>query len=260
MKNLFEANKNYLLSSLIFSTVFLLIFFIYKLDIFILIYGIIVYIGISTPIIVYRYSKYNKSENILKSLKGNDFHEDFNNISFHKNGLEKSFYELYVDKNKRLVKEKEDNYKLLKEKDEYLTAWVHQIKTPMAVISLISEKYENNQIKGEILKANEYIDQMINYMKFESLSQDYTFRKVNLKKLLNNSVKKYRLFFSEKDLYIKIDIEDIEVVTDEKWLSFVFKQIILNGIKYTEKGGIKIYTEKENPYIIHIKDTGIGIS
>ena len=51
---------------------------------------------------------------------------------------------------------------------------------------------------------------------------------------------------------------DTRVLTDDKWLSFVIEQIISNSVKYTNKGGIRIYmTDSE---ILCIEDTGIGIS
>ncbi|QQK07020.1 sensor histidine kinase [Miniphocaeibacter halophilus] len=259
MKKFIDANKSYFLSSIIFSLVFLLILFIYRLDIRISIYGIILYCGVSLPIVIYRYSKYNLVIETLKYLEDNTFEEDYENIKFENNELERSYHNLYLNKNKQLVEEKERNSKLYNEQNEYLTMWVHQVKTPISTISLISEREENNEVKMELLRVNEYIDQMINYMKFENLSQDYVFRNISLKKIINNSIKKYKLFFFKKKLFVDINIDDIDILTDEKWLSYVIQQIIFNGIKYIEKGGIKIYNEKNNPHILHIEDTGIGI-
>lgn len=259
MKKFIEANKSYFLSSIVFTLVFLLILFIYRLDLVISIYGIVLYYAISLPIVVYRYSKYNLVIKTLNNLKDNSFEEDYNNIKFENNQIERSYYNLYLNRNKQLLEEKERNNKLYKEQNEYLTMWVHQVKTPISTISLISEREENNEVKMELLRINEYIDQMINYMKFENLSQDYVFRNVSLKKIINNSIKKYKLLFFKKKLFVDVNIDEVDILTDEKWLSYVIQQIIFNGIKYTEKGGIKIYNEENNPYILHIKDTGIGI-
>jgi len=48
------------------------------------------------------------------------------------------------------------------------------------------------------------------------------------------------------------------VLTDEKWLLFVIKQILSNALKYTNEGEISIFVEEEKTLVI--KDTGIGIS
>ncbi len=174
--------------------------------------------------------------------------------------MEYEYYKLYRNKNKDIINIIDRNEKIIKNQQEYLTMWVHQIKTPIAVMSLIAEREGNSSLKRELLKANENIEQMINYMKFESSTQDYNFTTESLLEIINNSVKKYRLLFFEKNLSIDVDIMDIKVLTDRKWISYVIQQVILNSIKYTENGGIKIYNNKENPYILNIEDTGLGIS
>lgn len=260
MKKFIEASKSYTLSSIIFSFIFLLIFYIYRLDMSICLYGIAIYIGISLPILLRRYIRYNNSIKAVNRTDKHEYEEGFENLSFENNELEKEYYKLYLSKNRDIVNIIEKNERLIKNQQEYLTMWVHQVKTPMAVMSLIAERENNSNFKTEILKANENIEQMINYMKFESSTQDYNFKTESLLEMVNNSVKKYRLLFFEKKLSIDVDVADVEILTDKKWLSYVIQQIILNSIKYTEKGGIRIYNSKENPYMLIIEDTGIGIS
>ena len=43
------------------------------------------------------------------------------------------------------------------------------------------------------------------------------------------------------------------VLTDEKWLLFVIKQILSNALKYTNEGEISIFVEEEKTLVI--KDT-----
>ena len=57
-----------------------------------------------------------------------------------------------------------------------------------------------------------------------------------------------------------------QAVTDEKWLSFVFEQILSNALKYTHEGGIRIYGLDENgektqaaASFVVFEDSGIGI-
>ena len=47
-------------------------------------------------------------------------------------------------------------------------------------------------------------------------------------------------------------------MTDEKWLQFVIEQLLSNSLKYTKKGSITIYSDKDD--ILTIEDTGIGIA
>ena len=47
------------------------------------------------------------------------------------------------------------------------------------------------------------------------------------------------------------------MITDEKWLSFVLEQLLSNALKYTQKGGVRIYMGA--PDTLCIADSGIGI-
>lgn len=49
---------------------------------------------------------------------------------------------------------------------------------------------------------------------------------------------------------------DLTVTSDRKWLVFIFEQVLFNSLKYTETGGINVFT-KDNALVI--QDSGIGI-
>lgn len=49
----------------------------------------------------------------------------------------------------------------------------------------------------------------------------------------------------------------MQVVTDEKWLCFVLEQLLSNAVKYTKKGGVKIYAKDDS---LFVEDSGIGIA
>jgi PAS domain S-box-containing protein len=65
------------------------------------------------------------------------------------------------------------------------------------------------------------------------------------------------------NIYLQNDIEEnIKVFADSDMLLSILRNLILNGIKYSHKGGkIAVSAEtKENEIIIEIKDDGIGIA
>ncbi|QHQ62414.1 sensor histidine kinase [Anaerocolumna sedimenticola] len=142
---------------------------------------------------------------------------------------------------------------------EYYTMWVHQIKTPISVIRLAlqsRETVDNLIIDQELFKIEQYVEMALQYIKMNQLSSDLVIRKYDLKPIVNSSVKKYASLFIYKKL--SIDIGNIEhtVLTDSKWLSFIIEQLLSNAVKYTNKGGIKIYWKENN---LVIEDSGIGI-
>lgn len=72
-----------------------------------------------------------------------------------------------------------------------------------------------------------------------------------MKLLRNNS-----LFFIHKKISLNLEDMNEEILTDEKWTSFIIEQILSNALKYTKEGSIHIYMKNQTLYI---EDTGIGI-
>ena len=79
----------------------------------------------------------------------------------------------------------------------------------------------------------------------------------DLDAIVRQAVKKFAGEFIERKIKLEYTPVNIAAITDRKWLSFVFEQIISNALKYTPSGSIKIYG-KDNAVIF--EDTGTGIS
>ena len=142
---------------------------------------------------------------------------------------------------------------------DYYTLWAHQIKNPIAGINLIlqnSNSEEKGDLLEEIFKVEEYVGMVLGYLRFVDGESDLIIREESLDRILKNSIKKYSKLFIRKKLALEYKECDLNIITDEKWLSFGIEQILSNSIKYTKKGKISIYV-KDNT--IYIKDTGIGI-
>ncbi|HGG0418556.1 HAMP domain-containing histidine kinase [Clostridium botulinum] len=151
---------------------------------------------------------------------------------------------------------------------EFLTTWVHEIKTPIAASKLIIENNLNSEnekmlygIEMEIEKVEDYVEKALFYSRINDFSKDYRIDTVKLEDSIKESIKSEASWFINKDIKLEMKNLDIEIDSDYKWLQFIIKQILDNAIKYTGKSGIiKIYTEvKDKEKILHIKDTGIGI-
>lgn len=150
------------------------------------------------------------------------------------------------------------------EMSNYYTLWAHQIKTPIAAMKLLlSQKEALNSyvLETELFKIEQYVEMVLQYLRLESISSDLVLRPYNLQDLVKQVVKKYAMSFIGKKLSLNLEPFEEEVLTDEKWITFVIEQIISNSLKYTQSGSITIRaqtTEEEIKLII--QDTGIGIS
>lgn len=150
----------------------------------------------------------------------------------------------------------------LEENTEYVTLWAHQIKTPLTALQLVAGELEESQ-RGEcytrLFEIEQYQDMMLQYLRLEGDGNDYVLKSYTLLAMVNQSIKYFARIFIGKGIRVKVDIpEGVQVITDEKWLVFVLKQIISNGLKYTNKGEISIFVEQEKSLVI--QDTGIGIA
>lgn len=178
----------------------------------------------------------------------------------------KIVYDVLKETNKNM----NENVKYYKEKQaeyrEYIEAWVHEIKTPIASTKLILENGESensSKISYQIKKIEGYIEQVLYYSKSEDISKDYIIKEFNLSEAVKIAIKNNSKDFINKKIALKLNEIDIMIFSDIKWVSFIINQIIGNSIKYTQKGKgeIRIYTKANaNSNSLIIKDNGIGIN
>ena len=163
---------------------------------------------------------------------------------------------LEMDKKNRAIEEREKLNDLM----DYYTLWAHQIKTPIAASSLlvgeIEDKKVKNQLEQELFKIESYVNIVLQYLRLESFHEDLVLKKENAEDLVKEIVKKYAIFFIQKDLSLSLHDLDRTIITDKKWFVVILEQVLSNSLKYTSQGGIEIYFQEDRLYI---KDSGLGI-
>ncbi|MDD7794347.1 sensor histidine kinase [Clostridium sp. 'White wine YQ'] len=155
-----------------------------------------------------------------------------------------------------------------KDYEEFITSWVHQVKTPISASRLLIENNAKNpskeilySLEEEIDKIENYIEQALYYSKIDDFSKDYLINELELDRLVKEGVKKQAKTFINKKINIEIENTELIVTTDKKWLAFIVDQILANSLKYTSMGGrIKVYgMVEEKAQKLVIDDNGIGI-
>ncbi|MGL4452976.1 MAG: sensor histidine kinase [Sarcina sp.] len=159
------------------------------------------------------------------------------------------------------------DYKLQSEDyRDYIEAWVHEIKTPLASANLVIENNKNDitkKIENEIEKVDGFIEQVLYYSRSNNVGKDYIIKKINLKLLVSKVVRARAKDFIGKKISLELKGLEEEVYIDEKWFEFILNQIIQNSIKYSKNkdAKIQISSEKlENAVKLSIYDNGAGIS
>lgn len=177
----------------------------------------------------------------------------------------KVIYDILQQSN-REMHEHVNSYKILQnEYREYIEAWVHEIKTPIASAKITLENSDSlvkNKLENDLRKVEGFINQALYYSRSTDVSNDYLVKEFEVVNVIRNVIRNNRRDFIEQK--ISVDIEGVagNIVTDMKWTEFIVNQIVINSIKYSRKqdARIKFYTkEGENNLVLFIEDNGIGI-
>lgn len=208
-----------------------------------------------------RFFRYCKKHQALERAKKN-ISFDLETIPEASNLLEQDYQLLLSLLHEEKTTLKSNYDRSLFEMTEYYTMWVHQIKTPIAAMSLLlqsSKPMDKKILQQELFKIECYVEMVLGYLRMEQISSDLLLKEYNLSAIIRQAIKKYSTVFIYKKISLDFQEPDCFVLTDEKWLVFVIEQLLSNALKYTQKGSISIYLKEKEKKILVIEDTGIGI-
>lgn len=213
--------------------------------------------------LLYRlYSTWNFYEILCNEKKGlEDFLmvEPKSREEQHYRKLVEEQHRLYLDRIVRLEDKQKQN-KIL------IYRWVHQLKTPLSVISLIAEDKKNDldfrKIAQSAAQIQYDLDQVLNMYKLDAIKNDFHTEKVNLHSVCKECINELKSSFITREIFPKLEVaDDLEVYSDSKWLRFVLYQLLTNAIKYSDSGKkVTVHADSTADYAsLHIQDEGCGI-
>ena len=147
----------------------------------------------------------------------------------------------------------------------------HELRTPLTSIkghldTIIAGIWEPtnerlNSINEEVTRITNLVDDLRKLAKFDIGKNSLNKEVVKLRDYIKTIVYNYEGKALEKNIEIKYQLEDLEVIIDKEKFAQVIINILSNAIKYNNGNG-KIYVKafmKDNNVNISIKDSGIGI-
>lgn len=148
---------------------------------------------------------------------------------------------------------------------EYIEMWIHEVKIPIASLVLIAHNHPNlfdKKTLEQIRRIDDYVEQVLYYVRQESSNKDYLIKEVNLSKVVSNVALKNKNDLLENKVDFIVENMNHLVYTDSKWLEFILNQLVNNSIKYKKVKNsyikISVIEEKEVLNLV-IEDNGIGI-
>lgn len=160
------------------------------------------------------------------------------------------------------------------QKTEFLSIASHQLRTPLSVckgyLELIkdgaygkpsSELYkvlDNLEISNE--RLIKLVDEFLNISRIEQGRVKYTFSPFDISQITDGVVEELKERAQEKGLVlIYKNPGPIIINIDEDKIRHVIYNFVDNAIKYTPRGNVKIFVEKDKTgIIIRVKDNGLG--
>lgn len=144
---------------------------------------------------------------------------------------------------------------------DYYTTWVHQIKTPIAVMRMTlqgEDTEEHRELLAELFRIEQYVDMVLSYIRLGSSHTDFVFQEYDLDTIIKQAIHKYASQFVRCKIRLVYEPVEMKVLTDEKWLLLILEQLLSNAVKYTRKGTVTISVSQD--HVLTVADTGMGIA
>ena len=258
LKSYLKKNIKVYILFVVFIAIFFIMFYLYNLPLEALIYTgsfcfLASVIASFSDFVNYRES-YKKLKFLEKNIL-NDLEDLPKSLDIRIDYYHKIIEKLYEELEKLTQENRQKNTDMV----DYYSMWVHQIKTPIAAMNFLLDNEEVDQkiLQQELFKIERYVEMVLTYIRLDSISSDYVITKINLDEVVKDSVKKYATIFINKKIKLNYVSHETMVISDKKWLSFAFEQILGNSVKYTSNGGEITIETCENKLVI--EDNGMGI-
>ena len=169
--------------------------------------------------------------------------------------------------------------KLSELKTDFINNMTHELKTPVATISLATQMLNKEKVRQDETKIQNYvaiigdenkrlgthIERVLQIAQLDKDTLNLSKDLVDIHILLEDTLSKFKLRFDDADAQITHSLisQNFSVKADREHLSSVFSNLLDNSIKYKQAGDlhidIKTYN-KLNQLVIEITDNGIGMS
>ena len=263
-KVLFDCLKQFALPFFIFCIYSILtafVFWLYRLRLEPFFYAVAVSFFVLICAFVIKFFKESKAA-ALREHQLNNILCDWNSFEQTQNLTQEDYHKMIKALGNKIEKLTSDFSTEQKETQDFYTTWVHQIKTPIAVLKLELDKanaseLDRGALQEELFRIEQYTDMVLSYQRLGSTSNDLLVKEYSLDELIREVIRKYASQFIHKKLKLEYKGCSQKIVIDKKWFCCILEQLVSNAIKYTQAGTISITISDGE---LCVSDTGIGIA
>ena len=157
----------------------------------------------------------------------------------------------------------------LEEYREYIEEWVHEIKTPLFLNSLVLTNRKDEMspyVYGRMSytghKLRESVEQILYYARLQTDHADYKFIKVRVDRCVENLADEYSVFAEENNISVMTELVSAEVITDKRVLVFMLRQLLDNALKYADPENGKVFIsvkQDQRKVYLSVYNNGKGV-
>lgn len=180
---------------------------------------------------------------------------------------------IYLSQVKSLQEKKKLAEVLGETRRQLLLTATHDLRQPINALSIAVDLLIHNpsetvkyQTKSCLDSINHFFDEIQDYERFESNDTRANIQTITVDELLLTIEAQLRLFTDAKGISLSLNhkVRGLKVKSDELLLQRILRNILVNAVEHTTRGGINIKTEKCQQYNIsylnvEISDSGCGI-
>ena len=235
----------------------------YNIDVASVLFIVWVNLGLTALFIIFSFFKEAKFINHLRNNKEIEelVHKNLASTPFQQEVV--NYFQTKIANQKALVTQQT---KQIKDYEQSLTTFIHDIKTPVTTLDLIINKVDDPTQKFALMREwtriNEMLDMQLYLTRLDSRQKDIFFEYAALKPLIIDEIQLTRYISQTRGIDFELTVDsEIKVYTDTKWCKMLIRQVLSNAIKYSEQSTISIIaTVEANQIQLQIADRGIGIS
>lgn len=179
----------------------------------------------------------------------------------------------YLANKLRMQKDQLDDAKLQSlNYEEFIESWVHEIKTPISLATFVLEnrkeemsKLVYQRLEHATINISDNVEQILFYARLQASHVDYRLERVSLNLCCEDVQLELEALLEENEVEVISQMKDIPVVSDKKAIQFIFTQLFVNSVKYSNKETESFIWLKtgldsaQKRYYLRISDNGIGV-
>ncbi len=208
--------------------------------------------------------RYHKETRFYKRLKEWDPNLNISGMDSPDSPFEQIISDSLSEQANLLRQSSSENRMMLEQEKDDLLSWIHEVKTPLTSMHLMIERLENEALKAplkyEWLRIHLLLDQQLHQKRIAFMENDLYIENTDLEDVIFQEIKTLQSWCIQKGIGFDLQLEITEVLSDAKWLAFMIRQLLTNGVKYSTSSDIIIKSVKhDGKAVLTIQDFGRGI-